>query len=53
MAAPLAIDSSATGWRRGEHAIDALAYIDPLTERERAEVDALIAEEVSARCTLF
>ena len=50
MAQPLAIDvaahGEATGWRKGEHLIDALAYIDPLSQEEKAAVDALIMEEV-------
>lgn len=50
MAQPLALDvaahGEASGWRRGEHVIDALAYIDPLTPDEKADVDKLIQEEV-------
>jgi hypothetical protein len=50
MARPLALDiaphGEATGWRAGEQHIDALAYIDPLTEEEKAEVNKLIEDEV-------
>lgn len=46
----LAVDNAphreATGWRRNEELIDALAYVDSLTPAERAAVDKLIAEEV-------
>ena len=48
--APLQLDSAAygeaTGWRRGEHLIDALPYIDPLTPDVKREVEALIEEEM-------
>lgn len=51
MVQPLALDvvphGEATGWRKDEHLIDALAYIDPLSQDEKAKVDALIMEEVS------
>ena len=50
MTQPLALDSAphgeATGWRRNEELIDALAYVDSLSPVERAAVDKLIAEEV-------
>lgn len=36
-----------TGWRRGQHLIDALPYIDTLTPESKAEVESLIKEEVS------
>lgn len=46
----LALDSAphgeATGWRRGEHLVDALAYIDPLDDDDKAVVNALLEEEV-------
>lgn len=52
MAQPLALDvaahGEATGWRKGEHLIDALAYIDPLSQEEKAAVDALIMEELKS-----
>jgi uncharacterized protein (DUF169 family) len=55
MTQPLALDSAphgeATGWRRGEEFIDALAYVDSLTPAERAAVDRLIAEEVRTVAT--
>lgn len=51
MVQPLALDvvphGEATGWQKDEHLIDALAYIDPLSQEEKAKVDALIMEEVS------
>ena len=50
MAQALALDSAphgeAAGWRRGEHLVDALAYIDPLDDHDKAVVNALLEEEV-------
>ena len=50
MAQALAIDiaphGEASGWRRGEHWIDALAYTDPLTAEEKQAVEQLIEQEV-------
>ncbi|EIE27254.1 breast carcinoma amplified sequence 2 [Coccomyxa subellipsoidea C-169] len=50
MVQPLALDvaphGEATGWRKDEHLIDALAYIDPLSQEEKTKVDALIMEEL-------
>jgi hypothetical protein len=43
MAAPLALPSAARG--RASELVDALPYIDPLTDAERVQVDALIAAE--------
>jgi hypothetical protein len=42
-APPLALPSAARG--RASELVDALPYIDPLTDAERAKVDALIAAE--------
>lgn len=36
----------ATGWRKGQHLIDALPYIDTPTPELRKQVDELIAEEM-------
>ena len=36
-----AAHGEARGWRSGENYIDALAYIDPLSEEQRAEVGSL------------
>lgn len=50
MTQPLALDSApagqAAGWRKGEHLIDALPYVDRLTPEEKINVDRLIQEEV-------
>ena len=50
MAAPLALDvaphNDLPGWRRGEEALDSLAYIDGFTEQEKRAVELLIVEEV-------
>ena len=50
MAAPLALDiaphDDLPGWRRGEEALDSLAYIDGFTEQEKRAVELLIVEEV-------
>lgn len=47
--APLAIDytahGAASGWRAGEHLIDALPYVDPVRPEVRPIVEALIEEE--------
>lgn len=47
---PLAIEGQAfsegKGWRRGQHLVDALPYIDSLTADEKAVVDRMIEEEV-------
>ena len=52
MTQPLALDSApageAAGWRRNEDLIDALPYVDTLSDVEKAMVDKLIREEV--RC---
>lgn len=52
MAAPLALDvaphGELPGWRRGEEALDSLAYIDEFTEQEKAAVEQLIMDEVCA-----
>ena len=40
--------ASFPGWRRGEEALDSLAYIDNFTEQEKAMVERLIIDEV--RC---
>lgn len=49
---PLALDyrayGDAEGWRRGEHLIDALPYIDPLTPDIKKQVEKLIEEEMRA-----
>lgn len=51
---PLALEAEAftegKGWRRGQHLIDALPYVDSLTAEEKAHVDALIEEEVRKLC---
>ena len=51
---PLALDvapaGQAPGWRKHEDLIDALPYVDTLSEAEKASVDALIREEVSHIC---
>ena len=38
----------ATGWRKGEHLIDALPYIDPLTPDIKKQVERLVEEEMRA-----
>lgn len=43
--APLALPSAGRG--RASELVDALPYIDPLTDAEKAAVDALVAEEAS------
>ena len=52
MVQPLALDvapaGQAPGWRKHEDIIDALPYVDTLSEAEKARVDALIREEVCA-----
>ena len=52
MAAPLALDvaphGELPGWRRGEEALDSLAYIDEFTDPEKAAVEQLITDEVRA-----
>ena len=48
--APLALASAAfteqKGWRRGQHLVDSLPYVDGLTPAEKQAVDKLIEEEV-------
>lgn len=48
---PLALEATAygeaTGLRRGEDIIDALAYIDTISEAEKQAAENLIREEVS------
>jgi hypothetical protein len=50
MAQVLALDvaphGEAEGWRKGEHLVDALAYIDSLDDHDKAVVNALLEEEV-------
>jgi pre-mRNA-splicing factor SPF27 len=55
MSQPLALDTApagdaASGWRRdgggGGAAVDALPYVDPLTDAERARAERLVAAEV-------
>lgn len=41
------------GWRRGQHLIDSLAYVDPLSPQEKARVTALVEEEVRATAPLL
>lgn len=48
---PLAIEyhgkAQGTGhWRKGQELIDALAYVDPITDDVRAKVNKLIEEEM-------
>lgn len=47
--APLALDYAAhgasTGWRKDEHLIDALPYVDHVSAELRAQVEALVEEE--------
>lgn len=38
--------SEATGWRRGQHLIDALPYIDTLNDKQKKEVETLLEQEV-------
>lgn len=49
-APPLALTSNAhaeqKGWRRGQHLVDSLPYVDALAPAEKAAVDKLIEEEV-------
>jgi pre-mRNA-splicing factor SPF27 len=49
-AAPLVLTDAAhteqKGWRRGQHLVDSLPYVDSLTPTEKAAVDKLIEEEV-------
>lgn len=50
MAQPLALTDAAhgeqKGWRRNQHLVDSLPYIDPLSPAEKQAVDKLIEEEV-------
>ena len=50
MTQPLALDSApagqAGGWRQHEDLIDALPYVDTLSDAEKVMVDKLIREEV-------
>ena len=50
MAAPLQLTDVAhgeqKGWRRSQHLVDSLPYVDGLTPQEKAAVDKLIEEEV-------
>ena len=50
MAQVLALDvaphGEAEGWRKGEHLVDALAYIDSLDDHDKEVVNALLEEEV-------
>ena len=50
MTQPLALDNApageAAGWRRNEDIIDALPYVDTLSDAEKVIVDKLIREEV-------
>jgi pre-mRNA-splicing factor SPF27 len=50
MAVPLALThgEDQKGWRRNQHLVDSLPYIDSLTPAEKRAVDQLIEEEV--RC---
>ena len=52
-AAPLALTDAAhteqKGWRRGQHLVDSLPYVDSLTPAEKAAVDKLIEAEVRSR----
>lgn len=52
MAAPLQLADVAhgeqKGWRRSQHLVDSLPYVDGLTPQEKAAVDKLIEEEVRA-----
>ena len=52
-AKPLALTDVAhgeqKGWRRGQHLVDALPYVDGLTPAEKQAVDKLIEEEVRSR----
>lgn len=48
--APLALPAEAfgeeTGWRRRQHLVDALPYVDHITDEEREAAEKLIKEEV-------
>lgn len=48
--APLALPAEAfgeeTGWRRRQHLVDALPYVDHITDEEREAAEKLIREEV-------
>jgi pre-mRNA-splicing factor SPF27 len=50
MATPLQLTNFAhgqgTGWRKGQHLIDALPYVDDLSAKEKQQVDALIEDEM-------
>ncbi|PRW44378.1 pre-mRNA-splicing factor SPF27-like protein isoform A [Chlorella sorokiniana] len=50
MAAPLQLTDVAhgeqKGWRRSQHLVDSLPYVDGLTPQEKAAVDKLIEEEM-------
>lgn len=50
MAAPLQLTDVAhgeqKGWRRSQHLVDSLPYVDGLSPSEKAAVDKLIEEEV-------
>lgn len=56
MAAPLQLTDVAhgeqRGWRRSQHLVDSLPYVDGLTPQEKAAVDKLIEEEVRRRAQL-
>jgi len=53
MAAPLQLTDVAhgeqKGWRRSQHLVDSLPYVDGLTPQEKAAVDKMIEEEVRDR----
>lgn len=38
--------SEATGWRRNQHLIDAMPYIDTLNDQQKQEVEAMMEYEV-------
>lgn len=42
--------SEQKGWRRNQHLVDSLPYVDGLTPAEKQAVDKLIEEEVRPHC---
>lgn len=43
--------SEATGWRRNQHLINAMPYIDTLNDQQKQEVGAMLEHEVHSCCT--
>lgn len=46
---PLLLEGGeATGWRRTQHLIDAMPYIDTLNDQQKQEVEAMLEAEVAS-----